>query len=702
MTLKQVLKTGGGGGAFGASVMAVHDVMLSGGGATDDPLRFAQEGSLQLLLYAVLGALLGLVASLVVPAIARLLTRQRSYEAYVPGGLLLILAGLVMLAGTPGPQADEAPALAFALLACILLAVGAALLATRLAPNGSPSWVPLGVGILTGAGVLFAGLRAMLASILATSISACLGTAGAALVAGLIVYWIVAQVQRIAASRWSKPRAAWGLAALLAAPICVLAVWPLLPSGSAGSPGSVSDLQASGDTSRPNVILISVDTLRADYVGYAGGPARTPNLDALAEKSYVFENAYSVAPWTRPSFAAFFSSRYPSEMGVARARGYMGFGASTIPYQWLARPCLLAESLQSGEYHTCAVVTNANLTVAANADQGFAEFYHCSWSDTRSRRATALVGGMLAAVWPFAPEMHPSLGPERAESVSSAAIRSVSSSGDRPLLFWVHYMDPHQPYDPPSLPEDRKIVPDRADTASGRSNGSAMEREAFIAAYTAEIEYWDGWFRGVLSALDQHNLLDQSVIIFWSDHGEEFWEHGGWEHGHTLFDEVLKVPMLIHLPGQNVSRRVSDYVSLLDVAPTVLDLCDVPLPDGMQGRSLVPLMKPGEGAIPGMSVFLEGCAAGGIRKGLIRDHHKLIYDVHQDYFRLYDLEQDPEERHNIYGMPQAPGNIAEMERDLLQWTERSLAMMDAHVTEGGAGEVPPGLRQQLKDMGYIQ
>ncbi len=103
-----------------------------------------------------------------------------------------------------------------------------------------------------------------------------------------------------------------------------------------------------------------------------------------------------------------------------------------------------------------------------------------------------------------------------------------------------------------------------------------------------------------------------------------------------------------------------------------------------------------------MSVFLEGCHRGSIRKAMLRDHFKLIYDVYQDRFSLYDLEADPGENHNVYGTPQAPAGIAEMEQDLLRWTKQSLAMMGARVAQGEALDISPEIRQQLKDMGYVQ
>lgn len=237
--------------------------------------------------------------------------------------------------------------------------------------------------------------------------------------------------------------------------------------------------------------------------------------------------------------------------------------------------------------------------------------------------------------------------------------------------------------------------------AAGQSNNSPDQQQSAIAAYTAEIEYWDRSFGRLLELLRRDGWLDHSVVVFWSDHGEEFWEHGGWEHGHSLFDEVIRVPLLIHMPGQDHSEHITDYVSLIDIMPTLLDLCGLQGPADIRGRSLMPLLMAEPGTLAESPVYLEGCCYGPIRKGLICGNLKLIYDVYRDSFSLYDLERDPGEHHNIYGTNAAP-DTSQMEADLREFTQRSLALMRERVAAGGAEEIPAEIRQQLRDMGYLQ
>jgi len=188
-------------------------------------------------------------------------------------------------------------------------------------------------------------------------------------------------------------------------------------------------------------------------------------------------------------------------------------------------------------------------------------------------------------------------------------------------------------------------------------------------------------------------------VVFWSDHGEEFWEHDGWEHGHSLYDEVVRVPLLIHMPGQTRPRRLSTPVSLLDVMPTLLREAGVDAPDDIEGRELQPAMageNPGE-----FRTWLEACSYCSIRKALVTDRYKLIFDTYDEKFELYDLQTDPSELNNLFGTPAAP-DTAQMESDLRAWTEESLSRMQGYAGQAGAAEVDSDARESLRDMGYIQ
>jgi arylsulfatase A-like enzyme len=288
-------------------------------------------------------------------------------------------------------------------------------------------------------------------------------------------------------------------------------------------------------------------------------------------------------------------------------------------------------------------------------------------------------------------------------STRRVACRSSASDHDagRPAFIWLHYMDPHFPYDPPTLdPAQRIHHEEKASVIARLSTRSTAAMAHYVEAYNAEVEYFDHWLGNVIEMLKQNGLWDSAIVVFWSDHGEEFWEHGSWEHGHSLYDELLHVPLMIHMPGQTDGERVSQPVSLLDVMPTLLDLAGISGPDEMRGRSLAPTLAVPPDTLDPMHLFLEACSWGDIRKGLFTGRYKLIYDLYHDRFSLYDLQDDPGELHDIFGTEMAP-DTRELEKALLEWTDYSLALMQQRV-ETGREELSPEARQHLRDMGYIQ
>ncbi len=696
MTFGRTLRIGAGSGAFGASVVAVRDVLLSGGGLSADPLWFAQHGAVQLLFYALIGALLGLAISLAAQAVIRVLGKGYVGNR-VSGGFLLILSGIVMLIATPS-------ALVLTLLAAVLLAVGGTSLVIVIGDEERSDWLSLGAGIIIGGAAFFGGGRAALASIFPATALGYTGITVGACIFGWFAYRGTAGLRLVLERRWSPRVVVAALSAALLAPAGLLALTALLPTGAI--PASVAGRTSprSSDASRPSVILISVDTLRADFVGYAGGPARTPNIDALAAESYVFENAYSVAPWTRPSFASFFSSRYPSEMGVARVRGAGGEGRPAIPTQWSEEPLTLAEAMAAAGYATAACVTNMNLTSEANADQGFHFFIHCSASERSADAVASPMGALSASLFPCLSEQFGWRDLERASVVTSQTQDLLQRIPERPMMLWVHYQDPHDPYDAPEAPDDESWGIGEFDTYAilgGRALRSTDERAAWVRAYTREIEYFDGWLGELIATLKREGLWDSSLVVFWSDHGEEFWEHDLWQHGQSLYNELLHVPLLIRRPHTEQQSVVPEPVSLMDVMPTVLSECGIAPPPDIRGRLLGPIIGQRHVQMPAFRVFIEACGYGSIQKALMTERHKLIYNLYSDDFTLYDLQEDPGEQHNIYGTPLAP-DTAEMERELLDWTEKSLAMMDEYVAKQGAEDVPPEVLERLRDMGYVQ
>jgi arylsulfatase A-like enzyme/Flp pilus assembly protein TadD len=295
----------------------------------------------------------------------------------------------------------------------------------------------------------------------------------------------------------------------------------------------------------PNIIFITVDTTRADRMGFLGSKrGLTPNLDILARQGVVFERAYSQAPLTPVSHATIFTGTYPQFHTVT------DFGhplPALLPF--------VPEILKKSGYHTGAfigsLILDPKASMAPGFDRGF-DFFDAGF--------------------------RPKHGPDesrydtverRAGDVVQHAITWLSKSRPSPFFVWVHLYDPHAPYDPPP-PYDAR----------------------YKDLYDGEIAYADASLGKLFTYLRQRGLYERSLIVMMSDHGESLGAHDEAMHGIFLYDETIHVPLLFKLPGAVLAgRRVFSRVRLVDVAPTLLSMLSLPLPPTFQGESLVPLMK---------------------------------------------------------------------------------------------------------------
>jgi choline-sulfatase len=295
----------------------------------------------------------------------------------------------------------------------------------------------------------------------------------------------------------------------------------------------------------PNIILITIDTTRADRMGFLGSKRGiTPNLDTLARQGIVFERAYSQAPLTPVSHATIFTGTYPQFHTVT------DFG-HPLPSLLPSVP----EILQKSGYHTAAFIGSLILDPKANMapgfDRGFDYFdagFHQKHGPDESRYDSI---------------------ERRAGDVVAHAIGWMNKNRQARFFIWIHLYDPHAPYDPPA-PFDKQ----------------------FKDPYDGEIAYADASLGKFFTYLRQHGLYDRALITVMSDHGESLGAHGESMHGIFLYDETIRVPLLFKLPGELLAgRRVASQVRLVDVAPTLLSMLSLPLPPTFQGESLVPKMK---------------------------------------------------------------------------------------------------------------
>ena len=323
----------------------------------------------------------------------------------------------------------------------------------------------------------------------------------------------------------------------------------------------------------PNVLLLSIDTLRADRLGCYGYTRGTsPHLDRLVAEGTLFEWAYSSAPWTLPSYASLFTSLLPADhrAGVVSEREAR-FGTDDVAPKKtteLLRPDVgtLAEAARSAGWRTAGFYCNPYIGASAGVDRGFDRWVRY--------QSGAKAGVDLAQAW-------------------------IADNAKQPWLAFVHLIDPHMPYAPPA-PYDERFAGTKVEDLPAwppslgalRAQADENLRRLCSDLYDGEIAYADAQLGRLLEALRVSGELDNTVVILHSDHGEEFWEHGGCDHGHALHEELLRVPFAIVWPGRVPAQRIATRVRTLDLYPTLAELLGWQAPHALaDGVSLVPLLQ---------------------------------------------------------------------------------------------------------------
>lgn len=442
----------------------------------------------------------------------------------------------------------------------------------------------------------------------------------------------------------------------------------------------------------PNVVLISLDTVRKDALGCYGGTASTPALDSLAAAGIRFQSAASCAPWTLASVSSFMTGLHPTTTGVFTGENRLAGEFET-----------LAEAFSAKGYHTHAIVTNTWLRSQFGLSQGFAVYDHrtpeepppglYSYAAFRAFRRFAL-----------RPPSHP---PESASDVVDRALRLLGDTPPTPLFLWLHFNDAHDPYAPP-----RRHLPQVAGyrgafrATSGRivrlregNRVSADDRRRIKALYHGEIEYMDACLGRLFAGIRDAGLQDHTIVAVVADHGEEFWEHGSVGHGHTLHTELLKVPFVLSFPGQVSAGVVGEMpVTLVDLAPTLRHLAG--LPEGLtHGQALMDTMRPPAADRPRVAEALEFFWE---LKSAAVGKWKLILDPVSGDARLFDVAADPWERFDV--SREYPMVVETLQDTLTAALSRYRADADRMrlARDASAMTLTPQLREQLRAQGYIE
>ncbi|MEW5976845.1 MAG: sulfatase-like hydrolase/transferase [Acidobacteriota bacterium] len=394
-----------------------------------------------------------------------------------------------------------------------------------------------------------------------------------------------------------------------------------------------------------NVVLVTIDTLRADRVGcYGYSAAETPNLDQLAKRGVVFENAIAQVPLTPPSHASMFTGVYPP---VHQVRDVGGFSLGS------SHPTL-AKVLAEKGWTTAAFVGSAVLKRGFGLHQGFQTY------DDRIPEPDVDSPARGHADRPAT------------EVVDLAIQWLVRQDGRKPVFLWVHLYDPHAPYQPPSPFKER----------FGRR------------AYDGEIAYADSELGKLMAACEKRGLLQDGVFAVLSDHGESLGEHGEFSHGVFLYDATLRIPWIIAGTGIPAGKRIGDQARTIDLLPTLLDLVGGEIPADCQGVSLTPTFsgKPVQTEFAYAETLFPKINMGWAELRAIRTTRwKYVLAPRPE---LYDLQFDPEETSNV--VEQHPQEVANLKTRLLK-----LLPGEGTTERVVVGKVEPELEKQLRSLGYL-
>jgi arylsulfatase A-like enzyme len=398
-----------------------------------------------------------------------------------------------------------------------------------------------------------------------------------------------------------------------------------------GCSGGTKDLVESGaDTSdawsalpsQPNVLFVLTDTMRADRLSaYGYYRDTTPWFKKFAEESVLFEQANSQNAWTPPSVSSIFTGFTARAHGVTALHDGANDGSNVL----LDGYSTLAELFQAAGYRTGAMVKSPVPQEATGFGQGFDSF--------------VTVEGMVD---------HGTSGEELVASAVSWL--DDAALGDEAFFLYLHFMEPHTPYIAP-LPYrdlfdegwDSDLTGTHAeltDIRAGNTVATDDDREHLIALYDGELAYWDSQVSTLVSHVESLGLLDETIVVFVGDHGEQFGEHGDWLHG-ALYQENIHVPMVLRIPGLS-GRRVSGQVQVMDITPTLAGLCGLSTVDKWQARDLRPSILKGQAE--GGRAFSQY----GTERSLVnQDRMKLLFE--DGAAKLFDLKTDPNELSDLAG-----------------------------------------------------
>ena len=435
---------------------------------------------------------------------------------------------------------------------------------------------------------------------------------------------------------------------------------------------------------KPNIILVIADALRWDHLGYYGNSRNTsPNIDRIAREGIIFNRAYAQGNWTLASTVTLFTSLYPTSHNVFSKKRVIAKESKT-----------LIENLKVAGYRTAGFSKNHFFWGNFGFHRGFDCFYF-GQNNFICKLWPSVISAILRRL--FMPTD---------ENLTRQALSWIKSNKSHRFFIYLHYMATHVPYRIPKAYEEiyvKEQIPDRVDFPHKRYHPNVKinpgQKKNLIDRYDGAIRFVDDQIGKLLDILQSLDLKEDTLLIITGDHGEAFGEHDDWTHGHTLYQETIRIPLIVWYPKMGCNQmRSNELAGLIDIKPTILNIVGIRQSEIYQGENLISQITKEDGLYQQKGsreeIFSEG--KRGLRCIITSTNWKLISNKAKGKIELYNLEQDPEEKHNVFNL------YPEIAKNLQGRLASKFEEFEKQALRPGKASISAQTMRELKSLGYIQ
>ncbi len=432
---------------------------------------------------------------------------------------------------------------------------------------------------------------------------------------------------------------------------------------------------------KPNIILIISDALRPDHLGCYGYSRNTsPNIDRIAREGIIFNRAYAQGNWTLASTSTLFTSLHPTSHNALSRKRILPKEAKT-----------LIENLKVAGYKTAGFSNSPFFMENFGLRQGF-DYFYTGQSNFIWKLHFFVIGKISNRLLML-----------KDKNLTMQTISWIKSNSSQKFFIYLHYMATHAPYRIPKAYEKiyvKEDIPDRIYLPSRHSvEINPAQKENLLDRYDGTIRFVDDEIGKLLDLLQSLDLKENTLLIIAADHGEAFGEHGNWGHGRTLYQETIKIPLIIWYPEIPCNQMVSnELVGLVDIKPTILNIVGIKQSEIYQGKDLISRITKENSLYQQKGsreeIFSEGRPK--VRCIITSTNWKLISNETEGKIELYNLEQDPQEKHNVFNL------YPEIAKNLQERLTARFKEFEKQALKPAKASISAETRRRLKSLGYIQ